>query len=348
MQKYLRNIWYLAAWAEELSAERMLARTLLDEPLILFRDAAGQSRALRDRCPHRFAPLSRGKLENGTVRCGYHGLGFGPDGACIHNPHGPVPKAARVAGYPLLERHAAVWVWMGDISRIDESTIPDLSFIERTPAPARAQGLLQTRANYELMVDNIMDLSHADYLHPDSLGGGINTRTKGKVERGDREIAIKWHATNETLPPLMNAMLPTPGDPADFVNEVYWSAPGVMRQRVLFGPAGQLETRGADSWTAHVMTPETATSTHYFFCHTSDALRRDPSAAPMIKSALLKAFQEEDAPMIEAQQARIGEADFWSLSPSLFSVDSGALQVRRTLDRMIREENALTQEGVAT
>jgi len=348
MHKYLRNVWYLAAWAEELSAERLLARTLLDEPLVLFRDVTGRPHALRDRCPHRFAPLSRGKLENGTVRCGYHGLGFGPDGACIHNPHGPVPKAARVAAYPLVERHAAAWVWMGDISRIDESAIPDLSFIERTPAPARAQGLLRTRANYELMVDNIMDLSHADYLHPDSLGGGINTRTKGRVERGEREIAIKWHATNETLPPLMNAALPTPGEPADFINEVYWSPPGVMRQRVLFGPAGQLDTRGEDSWTAHVMTPETATSTHYFFCHTSDALRRDPSAAAIIRSALLKAFQDEDAPMIEAQQARIGEADFWSLSPSLFSVDSGALHVRRTLDRMIREENALTEDRVAT
>jgi len=62
---YLRNAWTVAAWAHELPAGTLLARTLLDQPLVLYRDAAGAPRALADRCPHRFAPLSMGQLCDG-------------------------------------------------------------------------------------------------------------------------------------------------------------------------------------------------------------------------------------------------------------------------------------------
>ena len=74
---YLRNTWYLAAWDRELPPRELLARTLLDERVVLFRDASGTARALQDRCPHRFAPLSRGRVCDGQIECGYHGLRFG-------------------------------------------------------------------------------------------------------------------------------------------------------------------------------------------------------------------------------------------------------------------------------
>jgi phenylpropionate dioxygenase-like ring-hydroxylating dioxygenase large terminal subunit len=89
--KWLLNCWYAAAWADELASGGRLARTFLDTPLLLWCDEGGRRRALVDRCPHRFAPLSRGKIEQDAVRCGYHGLAFdGVTGQCVHNPHGPV------------------------------------------------------------------------------------------------------------------------------------------------------------------------------------------------------------------------------------------------------------------
>ena len=111
---FLKNAWYVAAWSAELEAGRLLARRLLDEPVVLYRDSEGHAWALADRCPHRFAPLSMGQLVNGHVQCRYHGLRFEGGGACVHNPHGPVPRAAHVRSYPLLERYSAVWIWMGD------------------------------------------------------------------------------------------------------------------------------------------------------------------------------------------------------------------------------------------
>ena len=105
---YLRNAWTVAAWAHELDGGKLLARTLLDEPLVFFRNAQGQPQALLDRCPHRFAPLSMGKLCDGgaSVQCPYHGLRFDGGGACVHNPHGDgrIPVAAKVRSYPVVER----------------------------------------------------------------------------------------------------------------------------------------------------------------------------------------------------------------------------------------------------
>lgn len=335
---FLRNTWYLAGWSDELTAGSKLARTVAGEPIVFFRDSRNVVAALLDMCPHRFAPLSRGTVRSDGIHCGYHGLAFGANGACVANPHGPVVSALKVRTFPVVERHDAVWIWMGDRERADVGAIPDLSFIDAVPAPSRVKGYLHTRANYQLMVDNIMDLSHADYLHPDTLGGGINTRTKGKVEERDDCVAIRWHASNEILPPVMASQLPDPTTRGDFQNEVYWFAPGIMKQRLRFAPAGRLSEEGQDSWTAHVMIPATERDTHYFFCHTSDAVTRDPSIAATIKQILLSAFEGEDAPMIEAQQERIGARNFFDLMPVLLSTDSGAVRARRALDKLIAAE----------
>lgn len=334
---FLKNVWYLAAWADELESAP-LARTIADVPVAFFRDDKGKAAAVLDMCPHRFAPLSRGRVDKGLLVCGYHGLGFGRNGTCQINPHGPVVSSLNVRAFPLAERHAALWVWLGDPEAADPVAIPDLGFIDRTPPEARVTGYLVNTANYLLMVDNIMDLSHADYLHPDTLGGGVNTRTKGKVEEHDNSVTIRWHADDELLPPVQNAFLPKPGQRADFRNEVTWYPPGVMAQRLAFGPTGRLEQDGSESMTAHVMTPAGHDQTHYFFCHTSDMLTLDPSLAPRIREMLLAAFGNEDAPMLAAQHARIGDADFWALKPTLLPIDTGATRVRRRMDSLIARE----------
>src|SRR3546814_16896615 len=78
MAKYLRNAWYAAAWSEEIGGTP-LGRTFLEQPVVLFRETDGTTVALADRCPHRFAPLSKGKLVGNAIECPYHGLRFGAD-----------------------------------------------------------------------------------------------------------------------------------------------------------------------------------------------------------------------------------------------------------------------------
>ena len=127
MTTYLRNVWYVAAWDHEVPADRPLARTILGERLVFFRDADGRPQALFDRCPHRFAPLSMGKVVDGCIQCPYHGLQFGGDGACTRNPHGSglIPKAAQVRSYPVVERWSVLWIWIGDAAQADPELIPN-------------------------------------------------------------------------------------------------------------------------------------------------------------------------------------------------------------------------------
>jgi len=110
--EFLRNTWYVAAWAQDLAPGAIVGRTFLDQPVVLLRAADGTVGALEDICPHRFAPLRLGKIAaDGTIRCAYHGLAFDRFGACVHNPHGQgrIPPDLRVRSYPVVEKHTLIW-----------------------------------------------------------------------------------------------------------------------------------------------------------------------------------------------------------------------------------------------
>ncbi|MEO0032587.1 MAG: hypothetical protein RIS94_2345 [Pseudomonadota bacterium] len=339
---FLHDCWYLAAWGDELAEGAMLARQIAGEHVLLLRAQSGAVHALADTCPHRLVPLSRGTCAADSVTCAYHGLRFALDGRCVENPHGPISQALAVRRFACVERHAALWLWLGD-GEADEARIPDYSFIDRTPAEAHVKGYLHSAADYRLMVDNIMDLTHADYLHGTLLGGGINTLAKATAATQGDAVRITWTADNETLAPLHAQALGTPDGKGDFFNSVLWEAPGNMVQQIKLALPGEMATRPLDSMTCHVMTPETATTTHYFFCHTSDAVTANPAIAPAVMAGLTQAFAGEDKPMLEAQTQRIGGKDFWALRPAMLPSDKGAVMVRRMLDKRI--ENERTQHA---
>ena len=102
---WIANAWYVAAWTHEIEPGRIHARTIIDQPLVLYRTSEGEIVALEDRCPHRFAPLSIGRLEGDELRCMYHGLKFAPDGRCIEIPGQKlIPQSACVRRYPVAGR----------------------------------------------------------------------------------------------------------------------------------------------------------------------------------------------------------------------------------------------------
>lgn len=338
---FLHNCWYLAGWADEVADGKMLSRRIAGEHVLIMCDAEGQVGAMEDTCPHRLVPLSRGTCENGIITCAYHGLRFNALGRCVENPFGPVTSALHVRSFVCVERHSALWLWLGD-KPAEPDMIPDYSFIDRTAPAARVKGYLHSKADYRLMIDNIMDLTHADYLHASSLGGGINTRADADVEQGADSVTITWTAFDDELPPLHRQVLGGEISRGDFLNKVLWQAPGNMCQRVMLSRHGEMETNAMDSMTCHVMTPETETTTHYFFCHTSDAVTAHPEMAPGVLQGLMAAFSGEDAPMLAAQTERIGGKDFWAQKPALLPSDKGAVMARRALDRLIEQEQQVS------
>lgn len=338
--KYLRNCWYVAAWADQLVADRVLARTLLDTPVALFRRTDGSSAAILDRCPHRFAPLSKGCVKGDSVVCAYHGLGFDGTGACTENPHGPIRRTMDIPAYRTVEAHRAVWIWMGDQKRADPALIPDLSYLGEAPATAFSKGHIIARGNYEIFVDNILDLSHTDYLHPTTLGGAGVTGTKPDVEETEEYVDVTWFVPDTQPSPLLRKIFAELPTETDTFQRVRWFAPGVMRLTAGTMAAGAPQEEAMANFNAHILTPETATSSHYFYAATRNFRVDDGELNQQIAAARDHIFGTEDKPMIEAIQNRMGDAEFWSLRPLLFSIDAAPVRVRRKLQKLIDAEQA--------
>lgn len=339
---YLRNCWYVAAMHDELPAGKLLARTFLEEPVVLFRDEGGTIRALQDRCAHRFAPLSEGRLCDGgaSVQCRYHGLRFDGQGACVHNPQGAIPKAAVVRSYPVREQGGLAWIWMG-AAQPDESTVPDYGAITAGPEHGTIRGYMPTACHYELFVDNILDLSHVDFLHPTTLGSGALSRTRPEVsDPGPFSVRISWLSSGDAAPVAFDAHLRKQGRPTDQWTEVTWTAPSTMLLRAGATLQGEPREAGVGTHNLHLATPETATTTHYWYWSTRDfAISAEANA--FVRPVIEGVFADEDKPMLEMQQRRVGGNDFWSLKPVLLPADAGAARVRRKLRALIEAENVI-------
>jgi len=338
MNTYPRNQWYVAAYDEELAAGALLPRCFLGEDVVLFRATDGTPRALKDRCPHRFAPLSAGTVREGTVQCGYHGLTFDGEGSCVHNPHGPTPKAACVRAYPARERDRIVWIWMGDPSLADDAQIPDLSDLPKAADDATFRGYLPTACDTMLLVDNILDLSHVDFLHPTTLGSGALTGVPANVEDlSPQSLKVSWISHGDYAPAAFDAHLREQGQLTDQWTEVTWLAPTNMVLKVGATLHGEERASGVSTLNLHLGTPERAGSTHYWYWCTRD-FAVSPEANAFIRPMVEHIFREEDKPMLEAQQRRLGAVDFLSNKPVLLTIDAAPMRVRRKLTALKEAE----------
>ena len=201
---------------------------------------------------------------------------------------------------------------------------------------ARITGYLPTRADYQLVVDNIMDLSHADYLHPASLGG-MMTNARTKIDERDDSLTVEWLAEDCNPPAAFHSMVPPPAR-ADIWVGVTWRAPAVMVLTTWAKQAGAVRDERNIAVTLHNATPADVGSSHYFFCSTRRFNVNDAVFSAALGQVITSAFEQEDKRMLERQQNNMGGADFWSLNPMLLSIDSAAVRVRRKLARLIEGE----------
>lgn len=337
---YLRNAWYAAAWEEEVTATKLLARTILDQPVALYRDEAGSPIALADRCPHRYAPLSKGKVVEGVVECPYHGLRFGSTGACVHNPHGPIPKAAQVAAFPLLEKFGLVWIWMGNRETADPARLPDFSVIADHKHRAIVKGYLRVPAYYELITDNLLDLSHAQFIHTFIGNPDSNKRNRFEMKQVDDTVWAYNSMPGEPLTPLFKSMWKSSSPVGDRRANMRWDPPSHLLLDVGFTECGRPTSEGPSMPSAHLLTPETGRSTHYFWVAARDRELDDAALSEKIRAGIDAAFRLEDEPIIVDCQARMGGAELMSLHPVLLTTDAAAVRARRLLSTLIVQENA--------
>jgi vanillate O-demethylase monooxygenase subunit len=304
---------------------------------MLYRKENGDPIAMLDRCPHRFVPLSLGTLRGDEIACAYHGLRFDSAGICTHNPHGAtIPKAARVDTYPVVDRHGATWIWFGDAEAADPALIPDYSPFASPGRYAAVHGYTHMKANYELITDNLLDLSHVAYLHPDLRPTRIAGTFHGELVQDGQTLCNKALVRGGYPNNLFKIFWPE--EPSDFRSNMRWDAPSVLYLDVGITGIGQPEADGVALPSAHLLTPETETTTHYFWAVARNVKLDDAELGARMGEIIMRAFTNEDAPVIAAQQANMGTCDLMSLKPVLLETDGAALRARRILARMIADE----------
>lgn len=354
---YIRNTWYIAAEPQELS-DKPLARTILGKPVALFRTASGRVAALEDRCPHRFAPLSLGRVIGENLRCGYHGAQFDCTGSCVSVPgQNIVPPRAKVVSYPTIEKHGYIWIWPGDPQRsTDLSSIPDFLYRSDHPGWDGGYGHFESiGANYNLINDNLFDITHAEYVHPESFGGEemrIYRNAKPGADyvdqqmtytASDRGIVFRMRSLDmRTGGPFYRWMVATSlgrdsyPDPVDLDMEVSWGAPSFTSFLLNARPAGQPREAGVEVCNMHAITPESPGSSHYFY---RSVKNYGDSALSAAFVSGVKGIFEQDKPVLEAQQRRIGAVDLFSLEPVSFGGDMLQQRARR-INRALLELEA--------
>lgn len=332
---FLKDAWYVAAWAEELKAE-MLPRQLLGQRIVMYRKSDGSVAALDDRCPHRFAPLHMGRLVDDQIECAYHGLRFDCSGKCTLNPHGNgmIPPKAVVRSYPVVERYKLLWIWMGDAAQAQPDSIPEFDFLSDEKFQ-NVSGYTLADGHYELMTDNIMDLGHIEFLHPGLLGSDAVRKAHTEIIQQGNTVHSNRLTSNEVLPPVLQAWYDVGDRSVQRWLNVRWDPAATMKLTVGVQIEGEPRASAHESQGCHLMTPATETTTHYFWAQGRNWGTPDPKMDALRLDSLRKAFDTQDKPMIEAVQRNMGTTDLDSLHPVMLSTDGGPVRARRVLKQLI-------------
>jgi len=332
---FLRNTWYVAALESELGAEP-LARTICGEALVLFRTASGHPVAMRDRCAHRGAPLSRGRVVGETIQCGYHGLRYDVSGRCVHVPgQAAVPPQARVATLPLVAKWAWLWLWLGDAAP-DESLIPDFSYLAKPGWDALGERLA-VRCDYRLMIDNLLDLSHLSFLHERTIGNAaVAESATVKTERlGPDGLRVSRWMFDVAPPPTYVKAGGLTGN-IDRWQIIDFTPPGYVSIDLggMAVGAGAREGKRDGALlrrSLNALTPETEKTSHYFWADAQAFAPKDRALTELLFHQVHATFLEDIA-MVEAQQARRDQDP--GFQPVDINADAGGLEARRILERL--------------
>lgn len=328
--------WYVAGLAWELK-DQPLARTLLGHPVVMFRTVDGKVAALEDRCCHRELPLSCGTVEERGLRCGYHGLLFDHGGQCLEIPgQERIPAKACVKSFELRERDQLLWIWMGATPQSQPEDEPPAYPVHSDPAYRFGGDVYHYDAPYQLIHDNLLDLSHLGYVHLKTIGGNarIHMNAELKVSQQGDVVTVLRHMPDSDPPPTYAAAWPFKGR-IDRWQEVEFHPSHV---RIWTGAMDA----GADSLSNpqregfhmrgfHGVTPETETSAHYFWTIATNPHPEMDDPTQLVIDQTAATF-EEDKVVIEAQfrnQQRFGKRSVIDIH-----VDVGPNRARRVIERL--------------
>jgi vanillate O-demethylase monooxygenase subunit len=311
---------------------------------VLYRDAQGVAAGLADRCCHRGTPLHLGRVTPDGLECGYHGLVFARDGACVRIPgQTRVQPNARVRGYPIVEQNGFVWIWMGEPDAADRKLLVEYPYHDDPARWPHKHTTYPIAANYMHLVDNLMDLTHLGYVHGGTIGGDPNTHVDARMETHATPRGLKFTRwmLDSVPPPTYTKAVGFRGR-VDRWQEFEYIAPGSIVQwsGATDAGTGAVDGKREGGFSLrlfHGITPETETSCFYFWSAANGYRQDEPAATEQLFLEIGRAFDQDKA-VIEAQQARLAELGEDGLVN--IPADAARVRMRHALERMLAAERA--------
>jgi vanillate O-demethylase monooxygenase subunit len=327
----IRNEWYVAAFSDEIG-RALLKRTLLGTSVVMFRSSAGSPVAFDNRCPHRSFPLSSGQLDGDTVVCGYHGMRFDLKGNCVELPAVErCPVGVGVRTYPLVERGPVCWIWMGAPELADSAKIPQLEWMEKAEW-AGGNGYYLLGGSYVSLHENLLDTSHLSFIHAKTIGSPDYVKAPTATEVTNGTFALNRLVCPTRLPPVLGKLtgFADRGDIARAVRNEFLSPALYQATTRIYDPSTSSDARREFTIrVAHMLTPESLTSTHYFVRVARDFAQDDSGSLTGMVGNLMKAFEEDVVALqMQEEMQRSAGSDLFEIS---FPSDELTLAMRRYL-----------------
>ncbi len=180
----IRNQWYAVLESKEVPKSKLIGVTRLGENLVFWRRKNGEILCLRDKCAHRGAALSIGKIcdKGDKIECPFHGLRYNASGQCTMIPANgkktPVPEHFKVISYLTCEKHDFIWLWWGEI----QAEYPPIPFFQDIDKKFSYKTHTEVwPVHYSRAIENQLDVVHLPFVHHNTIGRGNQTLVHGPL-----------------------------------------------------------------------------------------------------------------------------------------------------------------------
>ncbi|MCC5795233.1 MAG: aromatic ring-hydroxylating dioxygenase subunit alpha [Chromatiales bacterium] len=170
------NFWYPIGLSKEIGSEKPFRTTVLGLRFVAFRDDEGKAHVLSDTCVHRGGSLGKGWVKDNCVVCPYHGWRYGTDGKVREIPSMPgkrIPGRAKVDSYPVEERYGIVFAFLGDLPEEERPPLYTVEEFGQDGWRASEIVILELDAYFERSIENGLDPSHNEFVHPTQGNPGM-------------------------------------------------------------------------------------------------------------------------------------------------------------------------------